>query len=404
MPNTSFARSMSAIVVLLSVACSETPTTPSTDVVLTQPGARLTIESPTLNQVVGDTIQTVNGLAESDGYVSSISVKFKGGTVTPYIDYGAQKSDKRVPFVAAIRLPPRLQTVLIEMDYRLADAPFAPRYIVDTAQIRSYRRPTIAIRAGLADTLFQRGLALSVTTRGIDEQPRMELVIDEGASAARRVSNFDAPTSMIWVVQSSDSTTWKFDYPDTLSGGTHSFKLRLRNELGLVDSVTRTFVTYVADAPYTVTALPGRGGPDAEALGINVNGDVAGWARDAAGVDRAMLWRSGIPTELPIPSTALSSRAEGLNDAGNVVGWVRDTAQVGWDVRFRYELPADSGYCSRGALWSGGTMKYVGVGSSCCGQFAFRMNAPGDLLIGKLANREWHHLARDFGVGHQGKR
>jgi hypothetical protein len=80
---------MSAIVVLLSVACSETPTTPSTEVVLTQPGARLTIESPTLNQEVGDTILTIKGLAESDGYVSSIIVKFKGGAVTPEVRIAA---------------------------------------------------------------------------------------------------------------------------------------------------------------------------------------------------------------------------------------------------------------------------------------------------------------------------
>jgi uncharacterized membrane protein len=345
-------------------------------VVLTRPGARLTIESPTLDQVVSDTVLTVKGLAESDGGIAAVRVKYKpldpyaaaGALVTVQL-YGGAQMDNRVPFSATIPLSPGLQTVLVEIDYRSPGAPFDPHLLTDTAQVRVYRKSTIDIRAGLADTLFQRGLTLSVTTRGIDEQPRMELVIDEGTSAARRVSNFDVPTSMIAVVQSRDSTTWNFDYPDTLSSGRHSLKLRLRDELGLVDSVTRTFVTYVPDAPYTVTALAGLGGADADALGLNANGDVAGWAKDAAGSDRAMLWRTGIATELTMPTTARSSRAEGLNDAGDVVGSVSDTA--------------GSNYCDRGTLWSGSTMKYVGVGSSYCGQFAFRINAPGDLLIGR---------------------
>lgn len=54
------------------------------------------------------------------------------------------------------------------------------------------------------------------------------------------------------------------------------------------------------------------------ARAINYSGDVAGWAMDATGAEKAVVWRAGQLNFLGLPGTA--SHAMDINDAGQVVG------------------------------------------------------------------------------------
>lgn len=352
-----------------------------------KPIPRLMLESPVRGQTISDTLMVVKGVAEAPGGVGGVIVKYRtplpDGSLGPeqsillyQVQYVSGKFDWRdsVPFSTQIRLAPGALLLQVEMDYRLRDSQLQPRFLTDTLPIRVYRKPTLTIDAGVADTLYQRGLTLRATAHGIEQAPRIEVVVDAGTASARRISNFDTLTKTIEFDQRFDSTSWRIDFPDTLSNGRHTLRVRLRDELGLVDSVSRSFVTYVADAPYALLALPGLSGSDADALGVNASGDVAGWARDATGFDHALLWRAGAATALPVSPTARTSRARSVNDAGDVVGVTNDTTSTG--------------YCDRGVLWRGATWTYVGVGTNYCGQSAKVINAGGDLLILKPLSRD----------------
>jgi probable HAF family extracellular repeat protein len=60
-------------------------------------------------------------------------------------------------------------------------------------------------------------------------------------------------------------------------------------------------------------------GPGAAATAINAEGDIAGSSQTATFV-HAVLWHSGIPTDLGILPDGLSSEATGINSEGEVVG------------------------------------------------------------------------------------
>ncbi|TLZ57279.1 MAG: hypothetical protein E6K15_03575 [Methanobacteriota archaeon] len=70
----------------------------------------------------------------------------------------------------------------------------------------------------------------------------------------------------------------------------------------------------------TFQVLPGLGGTETFALGINEADDVVGYGYNASGLSRAILWQNGIPTDLGTLG-GTESGAYGINDRGQVVGW-----------------------------------------------------------------------------------
>src|SRR2546426_986044 len=70
----------------------------------------------------------------------------------------------------------------------------------------------------------------------------------------------------------------------------------------------------------TFQVLPGLGGTETFALGINEADDVVGYGYNASGLSRAILWQNGNPTDLGTLG-GTESGAYGINDRGQVVGW-----------------------------------------------------------------------------------
>ena len=69
--------------------------------------------------------------------------------------------------------------------------------------------------------------------------------------------------------------------------------------------------------------LPGLGGVHSRALAMNGQGQVAGWAMDAQGRHRAVLWRDGVAVDLGTLGGA-ESEAQAINSRGQVAGWSLD--------------------------------------------------------------------------------
>ena len=69
---------------------------------------------------------------------------------------------------------------------------------------------------------------------------------------------------------------------------------------------------------YTISELPGLGGPVTQGLDIAANGDVAGWGLDSAWVSHALRWSNGQVTNL----SSASSSASGISSNGVVAGSV----------------------------------------------------------------------------------
>ena len=69
--------------------------------------------------------------------------------------------------------------------------------------------------------------------------------------------------------------------------------------------------------------LPGLGGVHSRALAMNGQGQVAGWAMDAQGRHRAVLWRGGVAVDLGTLGGP-ESEAQAINSRGHVAGWSLD--------------------------------------------------------------------------------
>jgi hypothetical protein len=362
---------------LLPGACRDPGTEPIGPV-----APSLRVDAPIEAQIVDDTLLQVRGIAESPGHVARVSLKYRTSreTTSPFVTelplyYYKPWSDtarSRVEFDTTVYVPAGSQDIVVDMDYRLPDAPTVPNTMTRTVRVRVYRKPVLRIESGLADTLYQRSLSLIASMTAIDSAPKIELVIDEGTAAERRVSNRTAGTTQIFTPRPprGDTTAWFIDLRDTLSNGPHRLVFRVYDEMGVADSVVYPFVTWVASLPYTMSLLPGLGGASSDARDINASGVVAGWALDAGGTSRAVTWTSGAVTTLPTRSGAGPSKAFALNDLGAVVGSVQDTL--------------DGVYCERATRWTSTGAQLVGVGPDFCGQLAWDIAANGAMLIRRI--------------------
>src|SRR5687768_4111336 len=72
-------------------------------------------------------------------------------------------------------------------------------------------------------------------------------------------------------------------------------------------------------ATYSFVALGTLGGASSRATDINEAGEVVGVAKNAAGQDRAFIWRNGVMTDLGTLGGTLS-QASAMNNVGGVVG------------------------------------------------------------------------------------
>lgn len=345
---------------------------------------RLTIASPTPGQTVDDSTVVISGIAESPGDIAAImihSVNMGGQTQVlngKAVTFAFRKewSDtitrKRYAYSATIKAPRGVSSARVELDYRLPGTQAEPHYLNDSVQFRVYRRPRLRIENNLADTLFQRGLTLQVSMWAIDSAPRLEVLIDGGTPNALRVTASSGETGLIRTTLVRDTLVWNIDIPDTLASGSHALLLRLHDEMGIADTLAARFVTHVQPKRYSVTALPGLSGPDSDALDVNASGQVAGWAMDATGATRAVLWTNDVVARLPTSTTTHSSQALALNATGETVGFVNDTS--------------GAVICMRAIRWRNATWEYAGVGGDPCGQKAMDINAGGDIVVDRLKN------------------
>ena len=103
-------------------------------------------------------------------------------------------------------------------------------------------------------------------------------------------------------------------------------RLGIRGRLtGLVVAALVAAATLSAQRPfaivrYTLTDLGTLGGPDSEAAGINLYGDVAGTSTTPAGARRAFRYRNGQISDLGTLVGGQFSEAAAISDSGMVVG------------------------------------------------------------------------------------
>jgi probable HAF family extracellular repeat protein len=71
----------------------------------------------------------------------------------------------------------------------------------------------------------------------------------------------------------------------------------------------------------TTTFLGSLGGAESDATGINDNGQVVGYAQNAAGLFNAFIWQNGIMTNLGVLPGRDESYATAINASGEVIGY-----------------------------------------------------------------------------------
>jgi hypothetical protein len=366
-------RRYALLAMLAAVGCRDT----------TAPGPLLPaikIQSPVSGAVIGDTIVQLRGTAEAPGAVDWVEITYnyanQPSTSTILYRYdehyrsdGTIDSQSRVPFEAQLRMYAGARQVTVRMEYRIRrDEPIGnpERSTSVTVPFRIWKRPVLRLDTELPDTLYARAFTLIAGSVGLDTSPKVDLVIDPGTTNELHVdAKYPGPYPTTGAVDGPYPRL--FDLADALSNGPHRLVLRLSDEMGAADSIVRNFVTYVAPVTYTVAPLPGLGGNDSDARDVNTTGDAAGWALDAGGVSRPVLWKGGAVTALATSSTALSGQAYSLNDVGDIVGAVDDTV--------------DTGHCKRAIRWTTSTWRYVDVGRSLCDKAAMRVNASGATLV-----------------------
>lgn len=368
-------RRCALLALLAAVACHDT----------TAPGPlqpAIHIQSPVSDVTVGDTIVSLRGMAEAPGAVDWVEVTYDyanqpGSSIIlyrydeHYNPDGTIDSKTQVPIDAQLRMKAGARQVTVRMEYRLSrDEPIGnpERSISVSVPFRIWQKPVLKLWRGVPDTVYGRSLSLIAGSIGVDSVPSADLYIDPGTADERHVGARDRYPG---AYASPDSTPgyfpWVFDVTDPLPNGPHRLVLRLKDEMGAADSIVKNFVTSVAPLAYTVSSLPGVGGTDSDARDVNATGDAAGWALDAGGVSRAVLWKDGVATTLPTSSTAGAGKAYSLNGAGDIVGTVNDT--VG------------TGNCTRAIRWTASTWRYIDVPARPCYKMAMRVNGSGATLI-----------------------
>ncbi|MDB4886361.1 MAG: hypothetical protein JWN79_1799 [Gemmatimonadetes bacterium] len=364
-----------AVAALSALSCREAPTGPQDPA---EPAIRL--ESPVSGQVIGDTIVLLRGVAEAPGAVDLVEASYDSLDVLPATSItlyrydqhfkpdGSVDSPTRVPFEARLPMRAGSTTVTIAMSYRLnRDDPIqgsTERRVSVSVPFQIWRKPTLRLERGAADTVYDRSLSLRVSVSGIDTARQLELVVDEGTPRERRAPNRGDYSDPIGPGQPGvDPASWtRVELPDTLGDGPHTFVLRLRDEMGLADSVRGAFFTRIASDPYTLVPLPGLGGTDAWASDVNAVGDVVGWAKDPSAQPHAVAWRGGAISVLPEPAGSTGSAANAVNERGDIAGMI-------------------TGSRAQPVVWSGGVPRVIGVpGVDGC-TAAMDVNDLGDVVI-----------------------
>lgn len=100
--------------------------------------------------------------------------------------------------------------------------------------------------------------------------------------------------------------------------GRHTVTLVAEDSSGRSERVSFARTFGIPEAAYTATVLAAGGG-DAEALGLNDQGDAAGWVAAAGGHRRPAVWRAGRLDLLPTSDT-VDVVATRINAAGDVLG------------------------------------------------------------------------------------
>lgn len=306
------ARCFAALVVLAlgAAGCHEV----SAPRAVTEP--RITLARPDASAALDEVV--VEGVAEAPGGIEAVYaylIPEDAGQVQHFRQPFDGPPSTRVPFQVSFRdLPPGRYTALVEAYYRRAASDSVRTKVEVRRTINVLRRGRLTIVSGLADTLYQRTLHVEATTQAGSRQTIFELVTDPGTPAERRDADTlshegSAPTAALRA---------RLMLPDTLAEGSHRVVVRLFDDAGLADSAVRTVVVRVPEVRYTLAVLPGLGGSDAMPLRVSDAGVVAGWALDAQGRERPVVWRNGIAEALSLPAGYDRGAALALSDDGRV--------------------------------------------------------------------------------------
>lgn len=157
------------------------------------------------------------------------------------------------------------------------------------------------------------------------------LTIPRQAFSGQASTINDAGVSAGWYQTSRGWTavSWSADGELTPLGTLSGFTNALANGINQTGTIvgfafSSDFLTsraFIWRSDTGMQPLADLGGDASLAQAVNVDGTVAGWAYDSAGILHAVQWSAaGILTDLN-PAGAISE-ALGINDAGDIVGWV----------------------------------------------------------------------------------
>lgn len=201
----------------------------------------------------------------------------------------------------------------------------------DSARARVVTPLTIRLTSPSSDTVFSTPVDTgAVEASGVitSESPitRASYSLDGGPEKSFSLYSFD-PKRLGWSIL------------EPIPVGEHLVRIRAEDADGNRETLEWRVRLESGTRLYTVQYLGTLGGDDSEGLDLNDRGEVVGSARDAAGTDRAVLWRDG--TLVQLGQGLAASRATAISEEGIVVGTYQDD-------------------CRRSFLWKNGERRTIG--------------------------------------------
>jgi uncharacterized membrane protein len=191
----------------------------------------------------------------------------------------------------------------------------------------------VGIAGAVGNVVEHRAIAITGSAQGLtpDNRWRIELTLDPGTASSQTVSyeppgagNSAYPLVITGPSPSGSGLRWTLFIREPFNTpAQHTARLRFIADGATIDSVDVQFLGGTPDVTYDVLPLGTLGGSDSFARDVNQSGSAAGWASDATGRKRAVVWSSstGAPSTLST-TDAVESQAYAINHPGTAVGSV----------------------------------------------------------------------------------